>query len=94
MSVPRLHPFQYWLFTPESQWQPRGQMAYLTGVSTGNARGRHDQQPGAYAEPAESRLPTEQRTVVRAGAGAYRRPLCRSRAAEGYRGAALATLAD
>ena len=31
------------LLTPESQWQSRGQTAYLTGVSTGNARGRRTQ---------------------------------------------------
>ena len=36
-----LTPLQYWLFTPGMQWQSRGQMVYLTGVSTGNARGRH-----------------------------------------------------
>ena len=28
-------PLQYWLFTPELQWQSRGETAYLTGV-TGN----------------------------------------------------------
>ena len=32
-----LIPLHYWLFTPELQWQPRGKMAHLTGVQTGNA---------------------------------------------------------
>jgi hypothetical protein len=27
----RMPPLRYWLFTPELQWQPRGQTAYLTG---------------------------------------------------------------
>jgi hypothetical protein len=26
-------PLRYWLCTPELRWQPRGEMAYLTGVS-------------------------------------------------------------
>jgi hypothetical protein len=25
-------PLRYWIFTPELQWQPRGTLAYLTGV--------------------------------------------------------------
>jgi hypothetical protein len=33
-------PLQHRLLTPESQWQSRGKMACLTGVTTGNARGR------------------------------------------------------
>ena len=35
-----LTPLHNSLSTPESQWQPRGKTAYLTGVSTGNACGR------------------------------------------------------
>ena len=37
-GVPRGYPpLQYWLFSPELRWQPRGKLAYLTGVWTGNA---------------------------------------------------------
>jgi hypothetical protein len=31
-------PLQHWLFTPELQWQSRGKMAYLTGVSVNGKR--------------------------------------------------------
>ena len=32
----------YWLFTPELQWQSRGQMAYLTGLAmNANGQGMH-----------------------------------------------------
>jgi hypothetical protein len=30
--IPEVQPRQNWLFTPELQWQPRGKVAYLTGV--------------------------------------------------------------
>jgi hypothetical protein len=32
-----MRPHRYCLFTPELKWQPRGEMAYLTGVPAGNA---------------------------------------------------------
>jgi hypothetical protein len=40
-----LTPLQYWLFTPELQWQPRGQTAYLTWV------GQCHQKHGAALPP-------------------------------------------
>jgi hypothetical protein len=61
-----LTPLQYWLFTPEIQWQSRGTMAYLTGA-TGNARTRAE----VYASPLCE--------VVSAGCGGGERELCMDR---------------
>ena len=33
----RSTPLENWLFTSELQWQPRGKLAYITGVHTGTA---------------------------------------------------------
>jgi hypothetical protein len=60
-------PLQTWLFTPESQWQSRGQIAYLTGVctGTGNAPARPSRR-----RPTTARRPSAAMPARRAFTGA------------------------